>query len=191
MQRFIFAGVVLLIFATQLRAAEGFLATLKPDDFAAAGLDRLSVEQRAKLAALVEAYRNSSLTAEATRAAGTEQATESRPANLVNGRQATDAKSSNERPGMSSKTKVGLMPGTEVEYSTIKSSIPGSFSGWEAHTVFTLANGQRWQVANGGNYFTPTKENVEVEIVPARLGGYWMIFPVFDTRVRVKLLPGK
>ena len=46
----------------------------------------------------------------------------------------------------SAKAKVLLVPGTKIEYAVIKSTIAGKFEGWDGHTIFNLANGQRWQV---------------------------------------------
>jgi len=99
----------------------------------------------------------------------------------------TESKKSSQ--GFFAKAKVLLVPGTQIEYAVIKTTITGKFEGWEGHTMFHLANGQRWQVVNSNeNYFTPPKENVEVEISPATLGGFWMNFPALKTRVRVRLL---
>ena len=85
-----------------------------------------------------------------------------------------------------------LVPGTKIEYAVVKSTIVGKFEGWDGYTVFPLANGQRWRVANSGeHFFTPPVENVEVEISPAALGGFWMNVPSLSISVRVRLLSDK
>jgi len=73
----------------------------------------------------------------------------------------------------------------------METTIPGKFHGWEASHVFVLANGQRCQVANKDSYFSPTVENVRVQLVPASMAGYWLRFPDLDTQVRVNLIGEK
>ncbi len=178
----------------RLPAEEGFLEAVKPGDFEAAGLGKLSPAERDRLNALVEAYKNHALVAAKDTISGTKGSTEATgPVSAPSVAEVPEAKAKPSKggPGLFAKAKVMLMPGTQVEYATIKSTIPGKFRGWGGNTVFTLSNGQVWQVANGDSYFTPPVEDVEVEIIPSKLGGYWMRFPTLSTRVRVKLLMDK
>lgn len=178
---------------------EKFSESMSPGDFAAAGLSRLSPEELGRLNSLVEAYKSGSLAA-ARRAAeeaqlarrlAEEKAVRSE-AEAQAARQATAqaeaAKASKADKGFLAKAKVRLLPGTRVEYAMIESTIPGKFRGWEGRAIFLLANGQRWQEANGGSYYVRAIENPKVQITPAVLGGYWMYFPDLDTQVRVKLV---
>jgi hypothetical protein len=80
-----------------------------------------------------------------------------------------------------------LAPGTEIEYATVESRIAGNFTGWDGRAVLTLENGQRWQIANGGNYSTPPLLSPQVKITPAPLGGFWMT--IEGVAMRVKVLP--
>ena len=80
-----------------------------------------------------------------------------------------------------------LAPGTEIEYATVESRIAGNFTGWDGRAVLTLENGQRWQIANGGNYSTPPLPSPQVKITPASLGGFWMT--IEGVTMRVKVLP--
>ena len=80
-----------------------------------------------------------------------------------------------------------LAPGTEIAYATVESRIAGNFTGWDGRAVLTLENGQRWQIANGGNYSTPALPSPQVKITPAALGGFWMTLE--GVAMRVKVLP--
>jgi hypothetical protein len=178
MNRLIAAGLFSLVVSTQLAAGESFLEVLPPAESKAAGLDKLTPEERNHLGALVEAYKNNTLTASERATAKSEAVP---PTN-------ESSASKSKGPGLLAKAKVLLPLGTQVEYGAIKSTIPGKFQGWDGRTVFTLANGQRWQVANGGSYYTRSIEDIEVEITPATLGGFWMSFPTLKAQVRVKLV---
>lgn len=177
--------------STSLRAYGDFFTKLPPQDFAAAGLDKLSPEERQHLATLIEAYKKDAF-AEGRKvekaAVIAAQAAAPKPTNPQLASNSSSANSTGHSLGFLEKAKVLLKPGTQVEYEPIKSTIVGRFEGWESNTVFFLANGQRWQVVNGGSYFTPPKKDMEVEITPATLGGFWMDFPSLSTRVKVKLL---
>ena len=87
--------------------------------------------------------------------------------------------------GLLAKAKALLPAGTEVEYAAVESRIAGDFTGWEGRTVFVLENGQRWQVVNGGSYFTPALRNPAVKITPASFGGFWLTVEGVKQRVRV------
>jgi len=183
--------VITLFTIARAIGAGSFLEAVKPDAFGAAGLDKLSADERRRLDALVEAYKNNALAAVARPVDNSDGSSPAvgpqtvQPAPEMPAVNAEDRKSRQRAPA---KAKVALMAGTQVEFTGIKSTIPGKFRGWDGRTVFTLANGQCWQVANADSYYTPTRENIEVEIIPARLGGYWMKFPALKTQVRVKLL---
>jgi hypothetical protein len=79
-----------------------------------------------------------------------------------------------------------LLPaGTSVEYAAIESRIAGDFTGWQGKAVFVLENGQRWQMANAGNYYTPAIKSPAVKITPAAIGGFWMTIEGVNQRVKV------
>lgn len=177
----------------------GFTGSINAADFQAAGLNRLTPAERQRLDELVAAYRNTAeenarRTAEAdVKAAQAEvkaaRAETSAAKAEVQAAKAAAGEGGKESRGFFAKAKVEVVPGTMIEYAVIKSTIVGKFDGWEGKKIFRLANGQQWQVMNAGeSYYTRPTENTEVEIAPAKLGGYWMNFPALKTRVRVRLV---
>lgn len=179
-----------------------FTDSLSTDELRALGLDQLNPQQRRLLDEKVKAYREGQLhaaeeaaqqarSAQQRAEAEAQQARVAQQAAVEEVKQAraesTQAKASEK--GFWQKAKVLVVPGTKIEYAEIRSTIQGKFEGWEGRTRFILANGQTWQVYNADErYFTPAMENVEVEIRPAPLGGFWMYLPKIDRRVRVKLV---
>ena len=85
------------------------------------------------------------------------------------------------------KGTVTVEPGTKVEFSTVESRIAGAFNGWEARTVFTLENGQRWRNMSNDSYVTSPVQRPAVKIVPGILGTFWMT--VEGVKQRVKVAP--
>jgi hypothetical protein len=179
------AGLVLIVSLVDARAVEQrFSATLSGADFIAAGLNKLSPEELARLDSLV-GPRPAPVGAVPTPARPMAQDTPaSVPAVTAAPAQSTaDAKP--RPPGLMAKAKVLLAPGTQVEYATVESRIVGEFRGWEAHATFRLENGDRWQTTGSGTYVTPPISNPAVRIVPSQFGGYWMSIDGVNQRVRV------
>lgn len=207
--------VIGLILACWLRAApaevETFIATLSQADLAALGLAELTPAQRARLNALVEDYKRGTITSArraAAEALAAQQAAEAQTARAEKRAEAARLETAKAEArqveavkielgkstgGSSSLTKAkeSLKPAASSENLVIESSILGSFRGWEPRQVFTLANGQRWQVANRESYYSPVVENPKIVIVPAAIAGYWMRFPAIGAEVRVNLVSEK
>lgn len=186
-QRVAIALVWLAGFTVMHGAEKAFSKTVRAADFSAAGLAKLSPEELARLDALVRDYQRGITAAAEAKVVRAETETK------VAQERAVRAETKEKKPegGLLAKAKVLLAPGTEVEYATTESRIVGDFSGWEGRTVFTLENGQRWQVANGGSYYTPKMANPKVKVVPGALGGFWMTVEGVATRVKVLPLGGK
>jgi hypothetical protein len=181
---------ILLCGAAALHAAGDettFSKSLRADELASAGLGKLTPAELAKLDALVRDYRSGAL--EVARRAAAEA--ESRAAKAEAKAQAADAGVAR-KPDESllSKAKVLLTPGTKVEYTTVESHLAGEFRGWDAHTVFNLENGQRWQATGGDSYVGPAIAAPAVKIVPGVLGSFWMTIEGVRQRVKVKPLGG-
>ena len=195
MKRLLLAGIFVMSELTAGLYAQGkFSQAVQPEDFSAAGLAKLSPEERARLDALVESYKSGALAtvrrdaelAAAARIAAEARATQAERA--VEQAKAETKQVKQAQAGFLSKAKVMLTPGTEVEYLAVESRIRGKFSGWEGRQIFTLDNGQRWQLANPESYYTPEMEGPKVLITPAALGGFWMSLPELRKKLRVKPL---
>lgn len=145
-------------------AEESFTRTISAEDFAAAGLAKLSASELARLDALVGAFR---------RATGAPA-----PAPVERPRAAAAA---------APRAKVQVAPGTEIEVAAVESRLVGEFRGWEDRVVFTLGNGQRWRVAPGQSYFGSPQMNPAVKIAPGMLGTFWM--SIEGVKVRVRVVP--
>lgn len=194
MKRLLAIGFVAVSLLTpRLAAADGnFTSGLSAADLAAAGLNSLTPEQLARLNGLVEDYKNGAVsTARATEpAVSARQPAEVRsapvaaPPRAVKSSQPKAASSG----GLITQTKDWLKRSAEGPAPVSESTIAGKFRGWEPKQVITLANGERWKVANSDSYYTPAVENPKVVVTPASMGGYWMDFPDLKVRVRVNPL---
>ncbi len=154
-----------------LAADENFSKAIPAAEFSAAGLGKLSPAELARLDGLVRDFKNrpeGAARREAVVAAPRVAVVEAVPPRVA-------------------PAKVKLAPGTQVEFSTVESRIVGEFRGWEGRTLFTLENGQRWQVAGGDIYASPVIMNPAVKIAPGMLGSFWMT--VEGVRARVKVTP--
>jgi hypothetical protein len=188
-------------------AEEGFSKAVQKKDFSAAGLTKLSPEELARLDVLVRDYKSGALAAarrETEAAEKARAAAETRAVKAATEAQATKAEADarvakaevaktepkKSEGGFLAKAKALLPAGTEVEFAAIESRIVGDFAGWEGRPVFTLENGQRWQIANAGSYFTPVIKNPAVKITPASFGGFWMTIEGVRQRVRVESVGG-
>ena len=172
----------LLVTLTAVRAEEAFSKAIRPEDSTAAELDKLSPEALARLDALVQAYKSGAV----AKARAEAQAEAAKQAAAVAAAAEKEKAKEQAAPGFFARAKVLLTPGTKIEYSTIESRLVGNFTGWEGRKVFTLENGQHWQVANGGEYFSPPVPSPKVTVSPATLGGFWLTFEGTGVRVRVK-----
>lgn len=149
-------------------AEETFSKSVRAEEFAAAGLTKLSAVELARLDALVRDYRG----------AAAELAVARREAAA-----ATEARVTAEAKAARAEAKVALVgPAADA---VIESRIAGDFVGWEGRTVFVLENGQRWQVANSGSYYAPKRTAPKVKLTPAAMGGHWMAIEGVGTRVKV------
>lgn len=64
--------------------------------------------------------------------------------------------------------------GDSPDRTEFSSRITGEFSGWGPNSVFTLDNGQQWQVTDGSEFSIPGLSNPRVTIEPMMMGS-WML----------------
>jgi hypothetical protein len=211
----LFAGLLLLITVAQGWAGEpDFTQSLSEADFTAAGLGRLTPAERRHLDKLIAAAQQN-LAADARQSAEKARVAKQKADEALAAKSAAEAEAramkeaakvakyeaelskaesveTKASKGFFAKAKVMIVPGTKIEYAEVQSKILGKFEGWEGRTIFRLANGQRWQVANSDErYYTPPADDLAVEIRPAAMGGFWMFLPALNKQVRVRLLPDK
>jgi hypothetical protein len=199
-----FGIVALLLAALVARAAdENFSRAVRPEDFSAAGLNKLSPDELARLDTLVRDYKSGALAAaqrEAEAAAQARAMAETRAAQAeakaaAAARAEAAAKEEKAKPvtestSLLAKAKVLLTPGTKVEYATVESRIRGDFRGWNGSTVFALEDGSHWKVQNNDSYVTPSMPGPKVTITPSTFGGFWMKIEGVSPKVRVAPLGG-
>lgn len=175
------------------RAQEKFSQAVRPEEFAAAGLSKLSPEERARLDTLVEAYKSGALaaaraevaTAAAARATAEQKAAK---AEAVATKAAAAAKPKPTGESFLAKAKVLLTPGTEVEYETVQTRMLGEFQGWQTGTVFNLENGQRWRVESGNYITSPEAGPRKVRIVPGLMGSFFLEIEGVRQRPKIKFV---
>ncbi len=152
------AILAVLLAATAALAADKFWEQLTPAERAAAGLDQLTAEQQAALDRLAERYVKE----------GARQAVE-----VAKVRAKEEGKAEAMAVVMEKKkTTIGLAPREDDETEVVRARIDGDFRGWTGHTTFRLDNGQVWQQDASDSRFFPLMLNPEVEIRPAKLGGW-------------------
>jgi len=198
MKRLLVIGALWAAVLPAVRAEENFLKAVRAEDFSAAGLAKLSPDELARLDALVRDYKSGALAAARRETAAAEQAraaAEERAAKAAVEAQAATSKAkaeaTKESEGLLARAKKVLVsPGTEVEIATVESRITGGFTGWQDKAIFTLENGQRWQVVNANSYYTPVIKNPAVKITPSALGGFWMTIEGVNQRVKVVFTGG-
>jgi hypothetical protein len=150
--------------ATTTHAADSFSRALSPEEFSAAGLNKLTPAELIRLDELIHSQHVSSGRAIAA-TPGTPAASSSPAA----------ATKETPKPGFLGRAKVMLTPGTEIEYSTLESTLLPPFEGWDKGTVLKLSNGQRWKVTSSASYSARSRtEPVPVKIVPGVLGSFFM-----------------
>ncbi len=167
--------------------AQDFTQTVTPEERAAAGLDKLSPAELAKLKALVERYKAGEVAVHEAKAAEAQQKAAVAEAKA----QAAAAQSPDPKKGPSwlaaliTLEKTAKSPEANEEFRTRLKGKLESFSGKRS---FTLDNGQVWQMVDGASWSGPDYENPEVTIKPGVFGVFWLRVPEASLRVKVKPL---
>ena len=187
--RMVLLGIVTWTAGT---AAE-FSKTISPEEFAAAGLSKLTPEELARLDALVQGQRSTAVArveAETTKKVEAEttkrveeettRKVEAETTKRVEAETTKKVKAeiaalppppvpANTAPAAQSgsllnRLRVVLTPGTDIEYEKVETELVGPFRGYDPGTVFTLSNGQRWRVIQG-TYWSSAKNADKVRKV--------------------------
>jgi hypothetical protein len=157
-----------LLSCAAARADDSFTGALSPADFQAAGLGKLTPEELARLNQLVRGQQTGAV-AKAT--AETAQKVSTTVRAQV---QAEDKKQ--QSAGILDRMKVMLKPGTEIEYTTLDSTLVAvqELRFGKDGAVFTLANGQRWVTAVDDDWPDPKVRTVRVRVVPGSMGSFFL-----------------
>jgi hypothetical protein len=202
----------LLVFAATAMADDEFLKTLPAADFAAAGLQKLTPEELARLEALVQQYKTGEVTTvrqqtEAKALASQQEAEKKILAAEAKAKEAETKAHEAEAKATVTATKppaaatpAQKQPGWFTALLTLKKAgekpekeepltnrLAGDFNGWYGHTIFTLENGSRWLQQNKSEIYpySPTLHSPKVKITPAAFGGFWLEIAGVNLQVRV------
>lgn|GEM_PF-4561202 len=189
-----------IVFVTPLAtvAAGPFSRQLTSEEYASAGLAKLSAAERAQLDILIGKHETGELARARSNAAAAEAAriaAEKREESATARAAATVAAAAAAAPTGASppaKTdgsrlkKIKPKPGTAIEYETVETEIVGGFSGWRPGTIFALANGQRWRVSEG-SYPSPRETaHKRAKIVSGMLGNFFLEIEGVRSRPKVE-----
>lgn len=154
--------------AALARADDSFTKALSPADFQAAGLGKLTPDELARLDQLVRGQQSGAV-AKATAETAQKVATSVREQVQAENRKQQSA-------GFLDKVKVMLKPGTEIEYSTLDSTLVAvhEIDFGRGGAVFVLANGQRWQTGDNDDWPNPERGTIHVRIIPGSMGSFFM-----------------
>lgn len=178
----IWLGALVLAVAAQ---AQDFTTNLTAEERAAAGLEKLSPAELARLKAIVERYK-------AGEVAVVQQQAEQKVAAAEAKVRDAEAKSADDKKaGPSWLRALATLKKAEASPDTnepLESRLAGDFKGWRRGTIFVLENGQRWQHVEGEDYVTPPMPAPRVWIKPGVLGTFWLQIEGVRPRVKVKPL---
>lgn len=152
-----------LAFAASSVHAQSIRQQMTAEEFAAAGLDKLSAAELAALDRWLQRQveEETSVVAEQAREQGRQQAHAESAAN----------------PGA---------PPREARRETFQSSIVGEFNGFGRGQRYTLENGQVWEQTDAARLDGVNKVNPAVTMYPGAFGAWFLRIDGYNTRARVR-----
>ncbi len=166
--RFPLACSLALLLCGAARADDSFSRDLSPADFQAAGLGKLTPDELARLDLLVRSRQAGAVT----------QAKEetARSVSTTVRAQVQAEEQKKQSAGILERMKVMLKPGTEIEYTTLDSTLVAvhEIDFGRGGAVFTLANGQLWRTSEDDEWPSLKKGPVRVRIIPGSMGSFFL-----------------
>jgi hypothetical protein len=186
----------LVLTAAAALAADLFSKQLSPEEYARAGLGKLSPRELSELDGLFQKYGQPGtgkstasppplVPPPPTQAKKSEPApppprAEAAPKGVA---QTPTVKADDSDQGFIRLRKAAPAPKKDVV--VISTEVDGTFAGWEETTVWTMKDGSIWRVDNRPRpYVAPKVSSPRVRITPALLNGYWIDFVDLGVRVR-------
>ena len=164
--------VALLALAVTVQAQD-FTSTMSSSERTAAGLDKLTASELAALKAAVERYKTGEVAAVRQEAEQKVAAAEAR---------AIESSQEERKRGY----LAGLFNERGQEDILVESTLPGRYQSFQGRPIYTLANGQRWAVAENARYFAPRAlQDPKVKVEPGAMGSFWLSIEG-GPRLRVK-----
>ena len=189
----------LLALAVIARADAGFLKTLPADDFASAGLQKLTPGELARLEALVQLYKTGEVAVarqqvEAQASASRQEAEQKIIAAEGKARDAEAKASEVALKAREAGAPAAAAPGRKqpgwfaalltLQHASekpekeepLEGRLTGDFDGWNGRTVFRLQDGTRWVQQNKTDIYAyaPVLHAPKVKITPAAMRGFWL-----------------
>lgn len=194
----IWLGALVLAVTVQ---AQDFTRTMTAEEQAAAGLEKLSPAELAKLKAAVERYKAGAVAVVQEEAEQKVAATEAKVKEAEQRVAAAEVKvqeaetkvasatSAEKRKGPSWLSALVTLKRAEAKpdaEEAIESRLAGSIETFQGRRSFALENGQIWQMIETDSYAGPSYQRPIVRVRPGILGTFWLLIPEAAVRVRVK-----
>jgi hypothetical protein len=175
--RLLLLWVVTLPVSAQIAPFPGLRVMMSDAEYVAAGLEGLSVAERANLNRWLASYATFVLP-------------DALPESAAESQQQTTP--STQPPASAKGSGAAQFPPKKIDRSrskeaTIVSRYVGEFRGWKGRTLFRLENGQVWLQRQRGRYFFKA-ESPELQIFRNRLGFYTLRVTATGRQIGVKLI---
>lgn len=165
-------ATMLFVSTPTLAQQTGLEDRLSAADFRAAGLDKLSATELARLNELLARERDGGLAASSASPTGADVEARIAQAREEGRRQAR----SEDR---------GIRPAAESR-EPIASTIPGAFTGFAPSREYTLANGQVWKQIDSASIAGARGQDIGVRIRPGFMGVWWLQVDGYNTQAKVE-----
>jgi hypothetical protein len=193
----------LLLLAITAKADTGFVKSLSAEDFAAAGLQKLTPEELARLEALVQRHATGEMAVvrQQEEAKASDSRSETDKKEIASKTEARNAGAKADE----TETKATVVPAKKQprwftalltlnrakekpeKEEPLESRLVGDFNGWNGRSIFKLENGTRWVQQNKTEtyIYSPVLHSPKVKITPASITGFWLEIEGVNLCVRV------